>query len=99
MKGYVGDGEFGVVLKDVDVVIISAGVSRKSGMTRDDLFVINGGIVKGFVEVIVDNCLNVMINMILNLVNLMVLIVVEVLKAKGKYDARKFFGVTMLDVV
>jgi malate dehydrogenase len=98
-KGYAGDGELGAALKDADVVIIPAGVPRKPGMTRDDLFAINGGIVKGLVEAIADNCPNAMINMISNPVNSTVPIAAEVLKAKGKYDARKLFGVTTLDVV
>ena len=98
-KGYAGDAELGAALKDADVVIIPAGVPRKPGMTRDDLFAINGGIVKGLVEAIADNCPNAMINMISNPVNSTVPIAAEVLKAKGKYDARKLFGVTTLDVV
>merc|ERR1712205_168077 len=99
MGGYAGDGELGAALKDADLVIIPAGVPRKPGMTRDDLFAINGGIVKGLVEAIADNCPKAMINMISNPVNSTVPIAAEVLKAKGKYDARKLFGVTTLDVV
>eukprot|EP00122_Pirum_gemmata_P015034 Pgem_evm1s14043 len=37
-------------LKDADVVVIPAGVPRKPGMTRDDLFKINAGIIKGVAE-------------------------------------------------
>jgi len=98
-KGYAGEGELAAALKDADVVIIPAGVPRKPGMTRDDLFAINGGIVKGLVEAIADNCPNAMINMISNPVNSTVPIAAEVLKSKGKYDAKKLFGVTTLDVV
>ena len=71
---------------------------RNPEMTRDDLFAINGGIVKGLVEAIADNCPKAMINMISNPVNSTVPIAAEVLKAK-KYDAKKLFGVTTLDVV
>ena len=99
VKGYAGEAELGAALKDCDVVIIPAGVPRKPGMTRDDLFAINGGIVKGLVEAIADNCPNAMINMISNPVNSTVPIAAEVLKAKGKYDPKKLFGVTTLDVV
>ena len=98
-KGYAGEGELAEALKDADVVIVPAGVPRKPGMTRDDLFAINGGIVKGLVEAIADNCPKAMINMISNPVNSTVPIAAEVLKAKGKYDAKKLFGVTTLDVV
>ena len=37
-------------------VIIPAGVPRKPGMTRDDLFNINAGIVKTLAEAIAVNC-------------------------------------------
>ena len=50
-QGYAGDEELAAALKDCDVVIIPAGVPRKPGMTRDDLFKINAGIVKGLTEV------------------------------------------------
>lgn len=37
-------------LKDCEIVIIPAGVPRKPGMTRDDLFNINAGIVRTIAE-------------------------------------------------
>jgi len=99
VKGYAGDAELAAALKGCDLVIIPAGVPRKPGMTRDDLFAINGGIVKGLIEAIADNCPKAMINVISNPVNSTVPIAAEVLKKKGKYDPRKVFGVTTLDVV
>lgn len=38
-----GEDQLGEALKGADVVIIPAGVPRKPGMTRDDLFKINAG--------------------------------------------------------
>ena len=37
-------------IKDSDVVIVTAGVPRKPGQSRDDLVSINAGIVKGVAE-------------------------------------------------
>ena len=37
-------------LKGADVVLISAGVARKPGMDRSDLFNINAGIVRNLIE-------------------------------------------------
>lgn len=37
-QGYAGDDKLGEALDGCDVVIIPAGVPRKPGMTRDDLF-------------------------------------------------------------
>jgi malate/lactate dehydrogenase len=51
-----GEEQLGAALKDADLVIIPAGVPRKPGMTRDDLFKINAGIVKGLVTAIGKNC-------------------------------------------
>jgi len=99
VSAYTGAGELAAALKDVDLVIIPAGVPRKPGMTRDDLFNINAGIVRGLVEAVADNAPGALINIISNPVNSTVPIAAEVLKAKGVYDAKKVFGVTTLDVV
>jgi lactate/malate dehydrogenase, NAD binding domain len=37
-QGYAGDDQLAEALKGADVVIMPAGVPRKPGMTRDDLF-------------------------------------------------------------
>ena len=37
-QGYAGDDQLAEAIKDADVIIIPAGVPRKPGMTRDDLF-------------------------------------------------------------
>ena len=68
-------------------------------MTRDDLFNINAGIVKGLVEGIATHCPKSYILVISNPVNSTVPIAAEVLKAKGVFDPKKLFGVTTLDVV
>lgn len=56
VKGYAGDAELGEALEGSDVVVIPAGVPRKPGMTRDDLFKINAGIVKSLCEAISVHC-------------------------------------------
>ncbi len=50
VTGHKGPDALGAALKDADVVVIPAGVPRKPGMTRDDLFNINAGIVKTLAE-------------------------------------------------
>ncbi|KAM0936427.1 putative malate dehydrogenase [Dioscorea sansibarensis] len=96
---FTGPSELANCLKGVDVVVIPAGVPRKPGMTRDDLFNINASIVKTLVEAVADNCPDAFIHIISNPVNSTVPIVAEVLKQKGVYDPKKLFGVTTLDVV
>ncbi|KAI3466062.1 hypothetical protein Pfo_022725 [Paulownia fortunei] len=99
VKGYAAEEQLGQALEGTDVVIIPAGVPRKPGMTRDDLFKINAGIVKSLCEAIAKYCPNALVNMISNPVNSTVPIAAEVFKSKGVYDERKLFGVTTLDVV
>lgn len=98
-QGYAGPDELHAALKDADVVIIPAGVPRKPGMTRDDLFKINAGIVKDLITAAADACPKALLNIISNPVNSTVPIAAEVLKAKGVYDPKRLFGVTTLDVV
>merc|ERR1712176_1557659 len=81
-----------------EVVVIPAGVPRKPGMTRDDLFNVNAGIVKTLVSACAEACPKACILVISNPVNSTVPIASEVLKAKGVYDPGKLFGVTTLDV-
>ncbi|KAK9085489.1 hypothetical protein Sjap_025900 [Stephania japonica] len=99
VKGYMGEDQLGAALEGSDVVVIPAGVPRKPGMTRDDLFNINAGIVKTLCTAIAKYCPNALVNMISNPVNSTVPIAAEVFKKAGTYDEKKLFGVTTLDVV
>jgi len=99
VKGFAGDEQLADAVKDADVVIIPAGVPRKPGMTRDDLFKINAGIVKTLVEAVGKHAPGAILNIISNPVNSTVPIAAETLKRLGVYDPRKLMGVTTLDVV
>lgn len=99
VTGYVGDEEIEAALTGADLVVIPAGVPRKPGMTRDDLFAINAGIVKSLAEACAKHCPGAILNIISNPVNSTVPIASEVFKAAGCYDAKKIMGVSTLDVV
>lgn len=86
-------------LSDSDVVIVSAGVPRKPGMSRDDLFMVNAGIVKQLASGIADHAGDAAILVISNPVNSTVPVMVETLKKYGVYNPHKVFGVTTLDVM
>jgi len=86
-------------MQDADIVVIPAGVPRKPGMTRDDLFNMNAGIVKKLIGAGAKACPNACFAIVTNPVNSTVPIAAEVLKAAGVYDKRKLFGVTTLDVI
>lgn len=82
-----------------DIVVIPAGIPRKPGMTRDDLFKINAGIVRDLVQGVAKNCPKAFVLIISNPVNSTVPIAAEVLKNAGVFDSKRLFGVTTLDVV
>ncbi|MGF1835668.1 malate dehydrogenase [Photobacterium sanguinicancri] len=98
IKGYCGEDPT-PALEGADVVLISAGVARKPGMDRADLFNVNAGIVKSLAEKIAVVCPKACVGIITNPVNTTVAIAADVLKKAGVYDKRKLFGVTTLDVI
>jgi len=98
--GYSGDASvMKEALKGADIVVVPAGVPRQPGMTRDDLFKINGGIVEGIADACAEACPDAFYCIISNPVNSTVPIFAEVLKKAGTYNKNKLFGVTTLDVV
>jgi len=86
-------------LTGADVVVIPAGVPRKPGMTRDDLFKINAGIVRDLATGIATTAPKAFVLVISNPVNSTVPIFAEVFKKHGVFDPKRLFGVTTLDVV
>ncbi|CAE6475048.1 unnamed protein product [Rhizoctonia solani] len=100
VQGYLPpDDGLAKALKGADVVVIPAGVPRKPGMTRDDLFKINAGIIRDLAIAIATNAPKAFVLVISNPVNSTVPIVAEVLKKHGVFDPKRLFGVTTLDVV
>lgn len=84
-------------LEGADVIVIPAGVPRKSGMTRDDLFDSNATIVRDLAKITAKVAPKAHMLIITNPVSSMVPIVAEVYKRAGVYDAKKLFGVSTLD--
>ncbi len=98
VKGFAGEDP-SPALENADIVLISAGVARKPGMDRSDLFNINASIVKNLASVCADTCPKALIGIITNPVNTTVAIAAEVLKQKGVYDPALLFGITTLDII
>ncbi|CED85321.1 nad-malate dehydrogenase [Phaffia rhodozyma] len=86
-------------LEGAELIVIPAGVPRKPGMTRDDLFKINAGICRDLAKGIAETCPKAYVLVISNPVNSTVPVFAEVFKAKGVYDPKRLFGVTTLDAV
>merc|ERR1712139_371196 len=85
-------------LTGCSLVLIPAGMPRKPGQTRDDLFKINADIAKGLVQACAKHCPEAMVALIVNPVNSIVPAMAELYKKKG-LDASKILGVTTLDCV
>jgi len=99
VTAHTGPNELHKALEGADVIVIPAGVPRKPGMTRDDLFNVNAGIVRDLAEAAAKICPKAFVAIITNPVNSTVPIAAEVYKNNGVYDPKRIFGVTTLDVV
>ncbi|XP_070768567.1 malate dehydrogenase, mitochondrial isoform X2 [Enoplosus armatus] len=66
VTGHMGPDQLDAALKGCDVVVIPAGVPRKPGMTRDDLFNTNATIVATLADACARNCPEAMICIIAN---------------------------------
>lgn len=99
VTGHLGHQQLRDALEGSQVVVIPAGVPRKPGMTRDDLFNTNASIVRDLADGCAKYCPNAIICVISNPVNSTVPIASEVFKFHGVYDPSRIFGVTTLDIV
>merc|ERR1719295_1716646 len=99
VAGFNGDTLLKDSLVGADVVVIPAGVPRKPGMTRDDLFNTNASIVRDLSDAVAQYAPNAIVCIISNPVNSTVPIASEVFKKRGVYDPKRIFGVTTLDIV
>lgn len=98
VTGFVGD-DLKASLEGMEIVVIPAGVPRKPGMTRDDLFNTNASIVANLAKACAEVCPEACVAIISNPVNSTVPIASEIFKRAGKYNPKKIFGVTTLDIV
>ncbi|XP_043491490.1 malate dehydrogenase, mitochondrial [Polistes fuscatus] len=99
VTGYTGPDQLKDSLKGVEVVVIPAGVPRKPGMTRDDLFNTNASIVRDLAVAVAEVCPKALVAIISNPVNSTVPIACEALAKAGVFDPKRVFGVTTLDIV
>ncbi len=74
---FTGSNDYAAI-KDADVVIVTAGIPRKPGMSRDDLIGINTGIIKAAGEGIKKNAPNAFVIVITNPLDVMVGVMQEV---------------------
>lgn len=87
-------------LQGSNIVVIPAGMARKEGMTRDDLFKVNANIIKTLCLHIGQTCSeNVKVLIISNPVNCLVPVAIETFRKLGKLHPENIMGITTLDIV
>ncbi|KAJ6258266.1 hypothetical protein Dda_7185 [Drechslerella dactyloides] len=100
VKGYTpAPANLAEAVKGAEIVLIPAGVPRKPGMSRDDLFNTNASIVRDLADGVAQANPNAKLLIIANPVNSTVPICAEVYKLRNVYNPKTLFGVTTLDVV
>ena len=70
--GFSGASNDYSAIKGADVVIVTAGVPRKPGMSRDDLLAINGKVITSVAHAVRDHCPNAFVIVITNPLDVMV---------------------------
>ncbi|MGH1478171.1 MAG: malate dehydrogenase [Geminicoccales bacterium] len=108
-----GTNDYGEALADADVVIVTAGIPRKPGMSRDDLIATNAGVIKTVAGHIQKNCPDAFVIVITNPLDAMVwamqkasgLPANKVVGMAGVLDSARFrfflaeeFGVSVEDI-
>jgi len=86
-------------VENADIVVITAGVARKPGMTRDDLLKINAKIVQDLTTNVAQTSPKAMIALVTNPVNMTTVIACETFNKLGLKDTSKIFGVSTLDIM
>ncbi|KAH8421111.1 hypothetical protein KR222_001024 [Zaprionus bogoriensis] len=99
VKSFQGAENLEKAVKGADVVVITAGVARRPGMDREQLFDVNAKIVMDSVKAIGKNSAHALIAIVTNPINAVVPMAAEVLRKLGVYDPKRLFGVTTLDCV
>lgn len=91
IEGYdvtiVGGSDYSL-MKGAKVVIVTAGLARRPGMTREDLLMQNANIVKGIVEEIKTYCHDAMIIMVTNPLDMMAYLAYKI----SGFDKKRVFG-------
>ncbi|XP_017134544.1 malate dehydrogenase, mitochondrial [Drosophila miranda] len=99
VSGYVGNEQLVPALQGANLVVVTAGMPRVPGMTRDSLMQANGGIAITVTRAMACACPEALIAITTNPINIIVPTAAEVLKEAGVFNPRRLFGVTTLDVV
>lgn len=99
VTAHMGPESLDECVEGCSLVLIPAGMPRKPGMTRDDLFNTNANIAMTLADACARKCPEAVVGIITNPVNSTVPIAAEVYKKHNVFNSSKILGVTTLDVV
>ncbi|XP_065196505.1 malate dehydrogenase-like [Sycon ciliatum] len=98
VTSHLGADQLAGALEGANIVVVPAGMPRKPGMSRDDLFNTNASIVATLANAASTVCPNAVLCLITNPVNSMVPLAVDIYQRKNVFN-NQVCGVTTLDVV
>ncbi|WP_316677819.1 malate dehydrogenase [uncultured Tolumonas sp.] len=96
---YSGYKNINDAISESDIIVITAGITRKPGMDRRELISANAKILYPIIEAIALNCPKAFICLVTNPINSLVPLAARILSKFSIFDAKKLFGVTTLDVL
>ncbi|KAK2584592.1 hypothetical protein KPH14_006950 [Odynerus spinipes] len=97
ITGVAGMENLCVGLRDLDIVVITAGGTRKKDAPRDHLFKDNATICASICKACAESCPTALIAIVTNPIDMLVPVAAEVLKKHCCYDPAKLFGLCKLD--
>ncbi|XP_070166637.1 malate dehydrogenase-like [Polyergus mexicanus] len=97
VRGFKGIDRLPLGLQNADLVIVTAGVARRPGMQRRQLFTENAAICRDIINICADRCPDALIAIVTNPLDSMVPVAAGVLKKRGVYRPEKLFGVCQID--
>ncbi|KAH8300940.1 hypothetical protein KR044_005193, partial [Drosophila immigrans] len=99
VKAFSGECQMDDAIKCADLVIVTAGVARRPGMSREQLFETNANVVRSAVKSIAQNASYALIAIVTNPINALVPMAAQFLRHEDLFDPKRLFGVTTLDAV
>ncbi|KAF4670955.1 hypothetical protein FOL47_001753 [Perkinsus chesapeaki] len=98
VKAYVDPEQLPEAVTGSSVIVVCAGIAQKPGMSREDLFGIDAGIMRDIARTCAKYAPKAMMCIMSNPETSLVPLTAEIYKEAGVYDRKKLLGITTLDV-
>ncbi|KAF4695128.1 hypothetical protein FOZ60_005866 [Perkinsus olseni] len=98
VRGYVDPEHLPEAVTGSSVIVVCAGIAQKPGMSREDLFGVDAGIMRDIATTCAKYAPNAIMCIMSNPETSLVPLTAEIYKKAGVYDRKKLLGITTLDV-